>query len=134
MLAAHEARDANAVRLAECERKQQQRPSFAVTGNNDERAKALTFSNPPLPGTKEIEPLIRRGEMLLAFEAAPDGLSLAKVIEKIDTGDAACFRACWRICRPAFDRGSHRHCETCLQGIICISSFGRLLQRNVNKE
>ena len=72
VLAAHETCDANAVRLAERERKQQQRPAFAVIGNNDEGPKALALSDQLLPGAKEIEPLIRRGEMLLMFEAAPD--------------------------------------------------------------
>ena len=75
--------------MPERERQQQQRPAFGVISDNDERQKALALSDLPLPGAKEIEPLIRRGELLLAFETAPDRLRLAEIAENINAGDAA---------------------------------------------
>jgi hypothetical protein len=50
------------------------------------------------------------------FEAAPDRLSAAEIGDDIDAGDAAYSRPRWRFRRPAFDRGSHGHRETCLKG------------------
>ena len=65
---------------------------------------------------EKIETLIGRGEVLLIFEAAPDRLGLAEIVENVDAGDAACFRPRWRFRRSAFDRGSHGHRKTCLTG------------------
>jgi hypothetical protein len=113
VLTTHETRDANAVLLPERERKQQQRLALDVIGNDDERPKVLALADQPLPGAEEIETLIRGGEVLLIFEAAPDRLSLGEIADNIDADDAACLRPRWRCC-PAFDRGSHGHCKTCL--------------------
>src|SRR5450759_2481442 len=121
--------------MPERERQQQQRPAFGVISDNDERQKALALSDLPLPRAKEIEPLIRRGELLLAFETAPDRLRVAEIAENIDVGDAARSRPrrCFR--RSAFDHGSHGHCETCLQGIIYIfrlwPTFAKKCQQRV---
>ena len=82
MLAAHETSGANAVLMPERQRKQQQRPAFGVIGDDDEGPKVLALSDLPLPGAEEIEPLIRRREMLLIFEAAPDRLGLAEIVEE----------------------------------------------------
>src|ERR1700737_1395416 len=120
VLVTHETGGANAVSMPERERQQQQRPMFRVVGDNDERQNALTLSDLPLPGAKEIEPLIRRGELLLIFEAAPDRLCLAEIVKNIDASDAARPRPGLRFCRSALDRGSHGHCKTCLRGIIYI--------------
>jgi len=65
-----------------------------------------------LPGAKEIEPLIRSGELLLIFEAAPDRFGLAEIVKNLDANDAARPRPRLRFCRSAFDRGSHGHCKT----------------------
>src|ERR1019366_6221 len=119
-LAAHEAGGTHAALMPERERQQQQRPALRVIGDNDERPKTLALSDLPLPEAEEIEPLIRRGELLPAFETAPDRLRLAEIAENVDAGDAARSRPRWCFRRPAFDRGSHGHCETCLQGIIYI--------------
>jgi hypothetical protein len=111
VLATHETRNANAAHLAERERKQQQWSTLAVVGYDNKRPKAFARSHKLLPGAKEIEPLKGRREMLLIFEVAPGRFSVAKVAEKIDTGDAVRFRPRWRIGRPAFDHGGYGHCE-----------------------
>ena len=113
VLAAHETGAANAVLVAERERQQQQRPALGVVSDNDEGQNVVALSDMPLPGTKEIESLIGRVELPPGFEAAPDRLGLAEIVDDIDAGDAARFRPCWRFRRPAFDRGSHGHYETC---------------------
>jgi len=109
--AAHEAGGANAVLAAERERQQQQRPALAVVGDHDKGLETVALSDQPLPVPEEIKALIRRGE--LRFEAAPDRLGLAEIVDDVDAGDAARWRP--RLCprRSAFDRGSHGHCETC---------------------
>jgi hypothetical protein len=109
MLATHETGGANTVRVPEREWKQQQRLAFRVIGNNDERPKTLALTDLPLPRAKEIEALIRRGEMFRIFEATPDRLGLAEIAENLDAGEAARFRPRWRFGRSAFDRGSHGH-------------------------
>ena len=112
MLAAHEARGANAVLVTERERQQQQRPALGIMGDHDEGAKTLARADLPLPGAEEIESLIWRGELLDILEAAPDGLGLAEIAENIDAGDAADLRRHWRFRRPVFDRGGHGHRKT----------------------
>ena len=64
VLAAHETCGANAVFMPQRQRQQQQRPAFGVVGDDDEGQKVFAGSDLPLPGAEEIEPLIRRGEML----------------------------------------------------------------------
>ena len=54
----------------------------------------------------------------------PDHLGPAEVIEKIDVGDTARGRPRRLVCRPAFDRGSHGHRETCLLEFIYLLSLG----------
>jgi hypothetical protein len=56
-----------------------------------------------------------------------------KIVKDIDAGDTARFRPRLRAGRLAFDRGSHGHRKTCLQGVIYILRLGRPLQRKVNK-
>jgi hypothetical protein len=68
------------------------------------------------------------------FQTPPHRFRLAEIGEDIDVRDTACSRARWRFCRPAFDRGSDGHRETCLQEIITFFGFRRPLQRSVNKE
>ena len=95
------------------ERQQQQRPTVGVIGNDDEGPKVFAFSGLTLPCGEEIETLIRGGEMLLIFEAAPDRLRLAEIMKNVDAGDAACLRPRCRFRRSAFDHGSHGHRKTC---------------------
>jgi hypothetical protein len=90
VLAAHETGGANAVPVSQRERQQQQRPVFAVIGNNDERLKLLALSDLTLPGRQEIEPLKGRGKVLLVLKAAPHRRNLAEIVKNIDAGDAAC--------------------------------------------
>jgi hypothetical protein len=133
MLATHETSGAKAVLMPERERKQQERPALGVGGNNDEGSKTLAFPDLALPGRKKIKPLVRRGEVLLIFEAAPDRLGLNKIVNSIDAGNAACFRPRWRIRRSAFDRGGQGHCKTCLQGIIYICGLADLCKERSTK-
>jgi len=82
----HEGGDANAVLVLERKWEQQQRPAFGVIGDYDEGQKTLALSDLPLPNREEIEPLIRRGELLLIFETAPDLLA-GRDRENIDARD-----------------------------------------------
>jgi hypothetical protein len=90
--------------------------------------------DPALPIGEKIEALIGSEELRRIFEVAPDRFRLLKVGDDLDARDAACSRPRWRVCRPAFDRGSHGHRETCFAGIVYIFGFSRPLQRSVNKE
>jgi hypothetical protein len=45
--------------VPERERKQQQRTAFGVVGNHDKGSEAFALADLPLPGTEEVEPLIR---------------------------------------------------------------------------
>ena len=87
MLAAHEAGGTNALLAAERERQQQQRPALGIVRDDDEGRAALARSDLALPWPEKIEALIRGGE--LPFEAAPDRLGLAEVMDDIDAGNAA---------------------------------------------
>ena len=89
VLATHETSDAKAKSLFERERQQQQRPTFGVIGDDNEGPETLTFTDLQLPGAQEIEPLIRRGELLLIFQTAPDRFCLAEIGENIHASDAA---------------------------------------------
>jgi hypothetical protein len=89
MLAAHEMGHANAQFLPKHEGKQQQRRAIAVIGNDDERPKARTRPDHSEPRPQEVKPLVRRGEVVLKFQTSPGCLSLVKVGEYIDCGDAA---------------------------------------------
>ncbi len=133
VLATHETGGTNAVPMPERERKQQQRSALGVVGNNDERDEALARSDPALPGAKKIEPLVGCGELLAIFEAAPDRLGMNKIVKDIDAGDAACFRPRLRVGHLAFDRGSHGHRKTCLQGIITFCDVADLCKERSTK-
>jgi peptidoglycan/xylan/chitin deacetylase (PgdA/CDA1 family) len=60
---------------------------------------------------------------------------MAEIGNDIDPRDTARSRPRWRFCRPAFDRGSHGHRETCLQEIIYIfrlqPTFAKKCQQRV---
>src|SRR5664279_3486217 len=127
-------RSAAAAAVLECKRQQQQRPMLGVVGDNDERPKTLARTDLPLPGFKEIEALIRRKELPVVFESAPDLLGASEIVENIDAGDAARARPCWRSGRSAFDRGGHGHRKPVHRKLFTFFGFGRPLQRNVNKE
>src|SRR6185437_8888158 len=109
MLAAHEARCAHAVFVPQRQRQQQQRPAFAVAGDDNEGRKVFAHARLRLPGAEEIEPLIAGGEMPGAFERAPDRFGRTEVTDDIDAGDAPGFRPRRRFGRPAFGRGRHGH-------------------------
>ena len=109
VLAAHEARGANAVLVAERERQQQQRPALGIMGCYDEGTMALARADLPLPGTEEIETLIRRGKLCDVLETAPDGLGGVEIAKNIHAGDAAGPGRCRRLPRSVVDRGSHGH-------------------------
>ena len=113
VLAAHEPGGANAAAVPQCKRQQQQRPMLGVVGDNDERPKTLARTDLPLPGFKEIEALIRRKELPVVFESAPDLLGASEIVENIDAGDATRARPCRRSGRSVFDRGGHGHRKTC---------------------
>ena len=134
VLAAHETRGANAVLVAERERQQQQRPALGIMGDHDEGAMTLARADLPLPGAEEIEALIRRGELLDVFEAAPDGLGLAEIVENIDAGDAADLRR--HVAFPPSGCRSRRpwSSQNLCRGLFTFFGLGRPLQRNVNKE
>ena len=46
----------------------------------------------PLPGTEEVESLIRREGGLRAFQLAPDAFRGGEVVNDVDAGDAARLR------------------------------------------
>src|SRR6204780_4865767 len=106
--------------MPEHQRQQQQRSAFGIIGDNDEGQELLALSDLPLPGAEKIEPLIRRGELLRTFEAAPDRFRLAEIVKDVDAGEAARLAPRLRFRSSAFDRGSHGHCETCPGGNTCI--------------
>ena len=87
MLAAHEAGGTKAELAAERERQQHERPALGIVRDDDKGRQALARSDLALPGTEKIEALIRGGKF--PFEAAPDRLGLAEVMDDIDAGDAA---------------------------------------------
>jgi hypothetical protein len=112
MLAAHEAGNANAPCSLEDEREQEQRHAVTIIGDGHKRLKACARSDHLLPRVKEVEPLIWRGNVVLKFQASPDGLGLGKVGKDLNGGDVARCRPCRGACRPAIDRGSHSHRNT----------------------
>ena len=121
--------------MPEHQRKQQQWPTFGIVGDDDEGQEVLALSDLPLPGAEEIEPLIRRRETSLGFEAAPDGFRLVEIVENLDAGKAARLRLRCRLRAPAFDRGSHGHREACHQENIYIfplrATFAKKCQQSV---
>ena len=68
MLAAHETCATRAVGVPERERQQQQRTPLCVVGDHDEGNETFALADLPLPGTEEVEPLIRREGGLRAFQ------------------------------------------------------------------
>src|SRR5581483_6533211 len=115
MLATHETGDANAARFTEPKRKQHEWYLLLIIGHKDKWVQTLAHSQPALPMTKEVKALIGSIKILLIFQASPNCFGLIKVSEEIDPRDWARLRPSWRICRAAFDRGSHGHRNTCLK-------------------
>ena len=103
----------DAVPAPERERKQQQRPLLGIGRDHEEGTKAFAHPDLALPGCEEIKTLIGGVGALALFELAPDRLGLAEIAHNIDGGDAARLRPVVRLRRPAFDRGSHGHRDTC---------------------
>jgi hypothetical protein len=89
MLAAHEAGGANTSDLIEDEWEQEQWRAVTVIGHDHERLKPGPRSDKLLPWTKEVEPLIWRGKVMMMFQPSPDGFGLGKVGKNVDGGDAA---------------------------------------------
>ena len=81
--------DANAPRLSEHEREQQQRHVITVIGNDNKRLEASARADRPVPRPQEIKPLIGGREVVLKFQVSPDCPSLVKIGEYIDCADAA---------------------------------------------
>ena len=80
---------AHAMRVAERQRQQQQRPAFSVIGDDDERTKTLALAGVALPGAQKVEALIGGGKLRRGFEGAPDRLGRAEIAENVHAGDAA---------------------------------------------
>ena len=134
MLAAHETGATCAVGVPEREREQYQRTAFRVVGDHDKRNEAFALADLSLPGTEEVEPLIRREEGLRAFQLAPDAFRSSEVVNDVDAGDAARLRP--RILHPPSGLQSRQPWSSqspCYMKLFTIFGFGRPSQGNVNK-
>jgi hypothetical protein len=108
MLAAREAGDAERAERGCHERQQHHRPSLAIACEHGPRLCADADADVVLPGTHQVEALIRRKDLLRGFERSPLALYRAKVIEDLDAHGRPCGR-----CNGAHglvsDRCGHRH-------------------------
>ena len=117
------------------QRQQHERLAFGIAGDHDERCGAIAAADLPLPGREKIEALIGRCELPSIIQCAPGLFRLVEIADDIDACDAACFRPCRRLRRPASERGSHGHLrKPVLEKIFAQSDVNRPLQRSVNKE
>ena len=92
MLAAHEARAADAEGCLQGKRQQGQRPTAAITGDHEEWRQPRALTDVTLPGGEEVETLIGRDGMFRALKTAPDRLGRIEVADGIDGGDATWLR------------------------------------------